>query len=207
MLEGFEFPVPANQVWMIVCVHDRKELIEIRGYEQSHADKAFCFYRKESSLGYVLTDFLYADLSVMDAQLSMLKDVLKSINLRTAVTESFRTLREIFDYWQQIGPIFAPFMTALLQFHIDYENGEQLSFQKIKTLAAHYQELQAIFKGMTACFTEEARNPLNLYFRGLQRDAPVRQGARNPHLAHVPRVGGRTLAALLLHRRDARLRT
>lgn len=169
MLEGFEFPVPANQVWMIVCVHDRKELIEIRGYEQSHAEKTFCFYRKESTLGYFLTDFLYADLSVMGAQLSMLKDVSKSINLKTAVTESFRALRESYDYWQQQGPIFAPFMTALLQFHIDYEKGEQLSMQKIKTLAARYQELQAIFKGMAACFTEEARNPLNLYFRGKRK--------------------------------------
>lgn len=167
MIEGYRQFIPFRKIWIVACVLDGKEYLEIRTLDRDAPDREVVLCHMESPIGYFLTDLMSADLNAMDVQLPGLHDKIQSINNGVSVAKNFNLIQGSKNYWIAKGAIFAPFVTALEQLIIDYENGEKLSLCEIEQQIKQYKELKTMVQGLSDSFFVEKQE--NMIARFLSR--------------------------------------
>ena len=165
MIEGYRHYIPFRKIWIVACVLDGKEYIEIRTLERDDPNHEGVLWHMESPIGYYLTDLLYADLSAMDVQLPGLQEKIQSINNGVSVAKNFNLMHATKMYWLAQGAVFAPYVAAIERLVIDYENGKKLSMREIEQQIMRYKELKAMVQGLSDnFFVEKQENLIARYF-------------------------------------------
>ena len=173
MLEEYHYYIPYQKIWVVACVTNGREYIELRTKDRENPERERVAWHAESNAGYGLSDLLYTDLNAMELQLPDLKNKIRAINEGGNADIQFNKMRGMKQYWLHQGPIFAPFVAAIERLLIAFENGRTLTSEEIEQMIIRYKDLKAMIQKLSDGFLAVKKENMVARYLGLHKKTPI----------------------------------
>jgi hypothetical protein len=142
MISEISYLTPYQKIWAAAYNDSKVECIELRTLDKNQALPYYHLWHKEYPIGTAMTDFLYADLSVLEEHLVQVQDHIDEISKSRDIATHFQWLFDMSVYWMNQSPLFAPLAAELQRLYLVWEQGETLTLAPLRSQAAYYQSLQ-----------------------------------------------------------------